>query len=222
MRRKHLGRVIHDAPSNTADRPRRVAPMTMESIRAAFQPAGAPRPIDKSRLDEIRRARDVVLPADYVDLVTTWGIGGFDQWIEVGLPELSTSIVDRGPGRLLGTVIPHFMDMPMGDADLRAFGEEGVRMHPSLRESDAYPVTYAKTLLPWGRIGSGEQFCFWRVDEGVTTGVATLIPWGVGDYHEYDMSMTDFIIDVLVNAPASYVVPAEVSDQQGHWFEPTG
>jgi hypothetical protein len=138
------------------------------------------------------------LPKDYKALTDRYGLGQFDDFLYV-----------------------YEADAPIKDFDLLARRDEDLE---ALRELGPEPETPADPevgvggLLPWGTTDNGDV-CYWHLkSEDPSTWTVLVNEGRAPEWHQYEGSMTEFLVDVLTGVERVEVFPEDFPPEPPHHF----
>lgn len=163
---------------------------TIEDLRSLLREPTRPRRETDARVwGEIEAKLGLRLPEDYKELVATFGVGGFDDFLSPFYPRCRLPALD------LEHVVPRVLD--------------GYR---ELLRTEALPYRFFPALgglFPWAVTDNGD-YCFWR------TGSVTPNAWPVvvgasrsGDWFELDGNAVQFLHATLSGDVVCSVFPED-------------
>ena len=153
--------------------------MSLNRLKGVLTPPVNPSKAGNSMgWSELEAVLGVSLPQDYKDYISTYGTGGIDNFIWI----LTPFDQDENVNFLART------------EEMREAYLESKQQFPEYYKHSFFPE--AGGILPWGYTDNGDEL-YWKTNED--EGMWTIIVYESrsSDYHEYPMSMTEFLYEIV-------------------------
>lgn len=165
--------------------------MSLEKLTSILPPPAKPSKTGDSKgWSELERVLGSTLPMDYKKFISIYGTGGVDNFIWI----LTPFVFDENVNYLNRSKV-------MIDAYL-----EIKRQFPEDYKHNVYPETGG--LLPWGYTDNGDEL-YWLTNGAPENWVVVVYESRMSGYHEYDMTMTEFLSQITSGQLISDAFPED-------------
>ncbi len=165
--------------------------MSLESLKSVLTPPTNPlKTGDSKGWAELENVLGSPLPKDYKDFISTYGTGGIDNFLWILTPFVNDENVNYlGRSKVIR------------DAYL-----ESKQQFPQYFKHNVYPETGG--ILPWGYTDNGDEL-YWLTNGAPETWTVVIYETRSSEYHEYSMTMTEFLLQIVSKKLVSDAFPED-------------
>ena len=165
--------------------------MSIESLKSILPPPTNPSKTGNSEgWSEVEKVLGSSLPKDYKTFISTYGTGGIDNFIWILTPFVS-------------------------DENVNFFGRSEIIRDAYLESKQQFPQYYTHNvfpenggILPWGYTDNGDEL-YWLTNQEPETWTIIVYESRSSVYHEYPMSMTEFLFRIVSKNLVSDAFPED-------------